>query len=109
MDDYYENDEYVVASALGHLVELNMPADIDKKYARWSLSNLPIIPEKFKLKPIEKTKAKLAGLKKTARQRRHRRRDKRVRCRPRGRTHFHIHLRNFKKQNFRANACGYRR
>lgn len=63
-DDYYENDEYVIASALGHLVELNMPADIDKKYARWSLSNLPIIPEKFKLKPIEKTKAKLAALKK---------------------------------------------
>ena len=64
IDDYYENDEYVIASALGHLVELNMPADIDKKYARWSLSNLPIIPEKFKLKPIEKTKSKLAGLKK---------------------------------------------
>ena len=63
-DDYYENDEYVIASALGHLVELNMPANIDKKYARWSLSNLPIIPEKFKLKPIEKTKAKLAALKK---------------------------------------------
>lgn len=63
-DDYYENDEYVIASALGHLVELNMPADIDKKYARWSLSNLPIIPEKFKLKPIEKTKSKLAALKK---------------------------------------------
>ncbi len=63
-DDYYENENYVVASALGHLVELNMPADIDKKYARWTLSNLPIIPDKFKLKPIEKTKAKLAGLKK---------------------------------------------
>ena len=63
-DDYYENDSYVVSSALGHLVELNMPADIDKKYARWSLSNLPIIPETFKLKPIEKTKAKLMGLKK---------------------------------------------
>ncbi|MFR6033009.1 MAG: toprim domain-containing protein [Bacilli bacterium] len=64
VDDYYENDAYVVSSALGHLVELNMPADIDKKYARWTLSNLPIIPETFKLKPIEKTKAKLQGLKK---------------------------------------------
>ena len=64
VDDYYENENYVIASALGHLVELNMPADIDKKYARWSLANLPIIPQKFKLKPIEKTKAKLASLKK---------------------------------------------
>lgn len=62
-DEYYENDNYVISSALGHLVELNMPADIDKKYARWSLSNLPIIPEKFKLKPIEKTKKKLQSLK----------------------------------------------
>ncbi len=64
VDDYYENDQYVIASALGHLVELNMPADIDKKYARWSLTNLPIIPDKFKVKPIEKTKAKLTSLKK---------------------------------------------
>ncbi len=63
-DDCYENDEYVIASALGHLVELNMPADIDKKYARWTLSNLPIIPETFKLKPIEKTKNKLSAIKK---------------------------------------------
>ncbi len=63
-DDFFESDKYIVASALGHLVELNMPADIDKKYSRWILSNLPIIPEKFNLKPIEKTKGKLAGLKK---------------------------------------------
>ena len=62
-EEYYENDDYVISSALGHLVELNMPADIDKKYARWSLSNLPIIPSKFKLKPIEKTKKKLQSLK----------------------------------------------
>ena len=63
-DDYYENDEYVVSSALGHLIELPMPADVDKKYARWSLSNLPILPEKFVLKPIEKTKKKFQSLKK---------------------------------------------
>ncbi len=63
-DDYFENDEYVVASALGHLIELPMPADVDKKYARWSLSNLPILPAKFELKPIEKTKKKFQGLKK---------------------------------------------
>lgn len=62
--EFYENDGYVITSAVGHLVELAMPADIDKKYARWSLSTLPIIPEKFELKPIEKTKKKLADLKK---------------------------------------------
>lgn len=63
-DDYYENDEYVISSAVGHLIELPMPADIDKKYARWSFSNLPILPEKFDLKPIEKTKKKFLDLKK---------------------------------------------
>jgi len=63
-EDYYINDEYIVSSALGHLVELCMPADIDKKYARWALANLPIIPEKFTLKTIDKTKKKLSTLKK---------------------------------------------
>lgn len=63
VDDYYENDEFVVSSAVGHLVELCMPADIDKKYARWSMATLPIIPEKFTLKAIEKTKPKLKSLK----------------------------------------------
>lgn len=62
--DFYENEDFVISSALGHLIELPMPADIDKKYARWSLANLPILPESFKLKPIEKTKKKFAELKK---------------------------------------------
>ncbi len=51
--DYFESDEAVISSAVGHLVELYMPEDFDKKLKRWSLQSLPIIPEKFKLKPIE--------------------------------------------------------
>lgn len=36
--DHYENDEYVISYALGHLVELEMPEDIDKKkYGFWRL------------------------------------------------------------------------
>src|SRR5690625_243137 len=65
--DIYENDEYVISSAVGHLVELYMPDDIDKKLRAWSLKTLPIIPEKFQLKPIEKTKAKFNELKKLLR------------------------------------------
>lgn len=49
--DVFENDEYVVSSAVGHLVELQMPEDIDPKLKRWTMKNLPIIPEKFGLKP----------------------------------------------------------
>ncbi|HVU23614.1 MAG TPA: DNA topoisomerase 3 [Opitutus sp.] len=63
--DHYENDEFVVSYALGHLVELEMPEDIDKKkYGFWRLETLPIIPEKFGLKPIENTKERFAALKK---------------------------------------------
>ncbi|MDQ2867198.1 MAG: DNA topoisomerase 3 [Verrucomicrobiota bacterium] len=63
--DHFENDEYVIGSAVGHVVELLMPDDIDKKkYGFWRLETLPIIPDKFELKPIETAKAKFAHLKK---------------------------------------------
>src|SRR6476661_6758457 len=51
--DYLESDDYVVSWAVGHLVELAEPEDYDSKYRMWSLNRLPIIPEQFKLKPIE--------------------------------------------------------
>jgi DNA topoisomerase III len=63
--EHYENDEYVISFALGHLVELEMPEDIDKKkYGFWRLETLPIIPEKFGLKPIEASKERFNALKK---------------------------------------------
>lgn len=65
--DYYENDEWIIASAVGHLVELFMPEDIDKKaYGFWRLGALPIIPDKFQLKPIDdkRSRERLDGLKK---------------------------------------------
>jgi DNA topoisomerase-3 len=63
--DHYENDEYVISYALGHLVELEMPEDIDKKkYGFWRLETLPIIPDKFGLKPIEASKERFGALKK---------------------------------------------
>ncbi|MBS0633311.1 MAG: DNA topoisomerase 3 [Verrucomicrobia bacterium] len=63
--DHYENDEYVISYALGHLVELEMPEDIDKKkYGFWRLETLPIIPSKFGLKPIEDSKERFNALKK---------------------------------------------
>ena len=63
--DFYENDRYVISSAVGHVVELLMPEDIDKKkYGFWRLETLPIIPEKFELKPSESSKDKFALLKK---------------------------------------------
>ncbi|MGC9451011.1 MAG: DNA topoisomerase III [Oceanipulchritudo sp.] len=55
----FENDEYVIGAAVGHLVELFMPEDIDKKeYGFWRLNALPIIPEKFELKAINDKRGK---------------------------------------------------
>ena len=63
--DFFENDELIITSAVGHVVELQMPEDIDKKrYGFWRLQELPIVPKKFDLKPSEKTKDRFALLKK---------------------------------------------
>ncbi len=62
--DFFEDDKLVIASALGHLVELFMPQDIDPKLKSWRAQYLPIIPEKFGLKPIDKVKKKFDELKK---------------------------------------------
>src|SRR6516225_5772455 len=61
--DYFENQEYVVSSAIGHLVELCLPGELDKKRGKWSFQNLPIIPDSFQLKLIEKTKSRFKLLK----------------------------------------------
>ncbi len=63
-EDHYENDEWVIDCAVGHLVELFMPDDFDKKLKAWKLTNLPIIPPEFQLKPIANTKKKFQQLKK---------------------------------------------
>ena len=63
-DDYFENDQYVISSALGHLVELCLPSELDVKRGKWSFANLPIIPDEFELKPIDKTKPRFNLLKK---------------------------------------------
>ena len=63
-ESYYESKDYVLSSAVGHLVELCLPAELDKKKGKWSFANLPIIPEEFGLKPIERTQARLTLLKK---------------------------------------------
>ncbi|MGA0164843.1 MAG: DNA topoisomerase, partial [Bdellovibrionota bacterium] len=63
-DDYFENEEWIIDSAIGHLVELYMPDDFDKKLKAWKIANLPIIPPKFELKPVSTAKKKFQSLKK---------------------------------------------
>jgi DNA topoisomerase III len=58
-DDYYESDDYVLSSAVGHLVEIGMPEEEEVKRGKWTFTHLPAIPSRFELKPIEKTEARL--------------------------------------------------
>lgn len=61
--DVFENDEYVISSAVGHLVELCEPEDYDAKFRRWSRKTLPIVPADFKIKPSKEKGAKEQFLK----------------------------------------------
>lgn len=61
-DDHFENEHYVVTSAVGHLVEIQAPEEYDVKRGKWSFANLPVIPPFFDLKPVDKTKSRLAAV-----------------------------------------------
>ena len=66
-DDHFENDRYVVTSAVGHLVEIQAPEQYDVKRGKWSFAHLPVIPPHFDLKPVDKTKTRLNAVVKQAR------------------------------------------
>jgi DNA topoisomerase-3 len=57
--DYFESDEYVLSSAIGHLLELTAPEGFEVKRGKWSFAHLPVIPPHFDLKPIEKSADRL--------------------------------------------------
>src|SRR5690606_41676270 len=61
-DNYWEGPHHVVSFALGHLVTLATPKEMDDRHKSWSLDNLPIIPEKFSIMALPKTKGQLATL-----------------------------------------------
>src|SRR5688500_4651045 len=57
--DYFESDDYVLSSAVGHLLELRVPEEHDVKRGKWSFARLPVIPPQFTLAPIEKAETRL--------------------------------------------------
>ncbi len=60
--DYLESDDYVLSSAVGHLLEIKAPEQYDVKRGKWSMANLPVIPPHFDLAPIEKSEGRLKVL-----------------------------------------------
>jgi DNA topoisomerase-3 len=47
--DHFENERYVVTSAVGHLVEIQAPEEYDVKRGKWSFAHLPVVPPHFDL------------------------------------------------------------
>ena len=64
VDDYFESDQYVVSSAVGHLLTIVPPPGVEAARGKWTFKCLPVIPPHFDLAPIEKTEARLKLLKK---------------------------------------------
>ena len=65
-DEYFESENYVITSAVGHLLEIQAPEEFDVKRGKWSFANLPVIPPHFDLKPMDKTKTRLNAIVKLA-------------------------------------------
>ncbi len=61
-DDFFESDDYVLSSAVGHLLEITVPEEYDVKRGKWSFTHLPMIPPHFALNPIAKTESRLKVL-----------------------------------------------
>ena len=61
--DWYENDKWVISSAVGHLLELAPPEGFEPAKGKWKIENLPSLPPEFALVPIDKNVGRLNVLK----------------------------------------------
>jgi DNA topoisomerase-3 len=61
-DEYFESENYVLSSAVGHLLELCVPEQFEVKKGKWTFNALPMIPPHFDLRPIEKSASRLKVL-----------------------------------------------
>ncbi len=61
--DFFENDRYIISSAVGHLVEQKLPLGPNGKALPWKFDCLPVMPDEFDLQPIDGNKARYNLLK----------------------------------------------
>ena len=59
---HFESDDYVISFAIGHLVSIAYPEEIDPELHKWTLDSLPILPESFPLAVLPETKAQFNAL-----------------------------------------------
>ena len=63
-DGYYEGNGYIVSWCIGHLIQMSNPERYDERYAKWNISDLPIIPKEYKYETAKATKKQFTILKK---------------------------------------------
>jgi DNA topoisomerase-3 len=56
---HLEGEIYIITWAIGHLITLAEPDKYDDRYKKWNMGDLPIIPERFKLIPVSRTRDQL--------------------------------------------------
>ena len=63
-DGYLEGSGYIVSWCVGHLVELAPPSAYGEQYVEWSITDLPILPQKWQYLVSASTKKQFSVLKK---------------------------------------------
>ena len=63
-EGFLRGERYIVTWAVGHLVTLCEPDEIDEKYKKWRMDDLPILPSEIPTKVISKTKSQFSVIKK---------------------------------------------
>jgi len=64
---HFESDDHIVSFAIGHLVSIAYPEEINPAFQKWTLDNLPILPEEFPLAVLPDTKPQFNALTKLIR------------------------------------------
>ncbi|MBQ9950690.1 MAG: DNA topoisomerase 3 [Clostridia bacterium] len=63
-DGYLYGDEYVITWAVGHLVSLSEPGEFNESWKKWSMAQLPMLPDRIPLKVLPATRSQYAVIQK---------------------------------------------
>lgn len=64
---HFESKTHIVSYAVGHLVSICYPEEINPAYQKWQMNSLPILPDAFPLKGLDGTMSQLNALQKLIR------------------------------------------
>ena len=89
--DYFESDDTIVSSAVGHLLEIGMPEEEEVKRGKWTFAHLPAIPSRVRAEADREVRGPAEDAAQADQAQGRRLARQRVRRRPRGRAHLPLH------------------